>query len=113
MSALAQWIAAARETVAKATPGPIQKAVDDEWTIVAGGLTVAENLRSEADSDVHVLAVNALPALLDVAEAAEALADNLGCSCYLYGGPCPRCKIAFDDTRTALARLREVEHDAR
>ena len=49
-------------------------------------------------------------ALLDVLEQADALTDNEGCSCYRHGGPCPRCKIAYDDTRAALARLVEVKH---
>ena len=102
------WLAGARGTLAKATQGPLRVAPDDEWTIVADGLTVAENLRSEGDTAVHVLAVNALPALCAVVEAADEVRDNRTCSCFGRGLPCARCEIAWKALDAALLALASV-----
>ena len=131
MPDLASKIAAAREVIARATPGRVEA---DRFGVIRGGplneyvngsgrsglvmvssMILSDDdtseeviLRRDADTARVAIALNSLPSLLDVAEAAEALCDNEGCSCYRYGGPCPRCKLAFDEMRAALARLAEL-----
>lgn len=69
-----------RALLAKATPGPLKLHGCDEhgYTpdpgLLCYGVRGADRgyARTQADRELHCAAVNALPALLDVAEAAEA-----------------------------------------
>lgn len=90
MSSLADKIARAREVAAKATPGPLYSEEDPgadcpecdapqetEYALIrskttTGGVAIVmEDDRAEKNALLYVLAVNALTALLDVAEAAD------------------------------------------
>ena len=141
MSDLAARIARARETVAKATPGPWARRGQSIGatrydsvgigyfgevysTGTKGSFNVAYN-EANGNAALATLAVNALPALLDVAEAAHrnsaareeyglasgASHDNPGSICEA----CERVKSAADDVLdseaaldAALAKVKEV-----
>ena len=99
MADLSSKLAAARETIARATPGPLTKwgRPDPAQAIAASGRLVGTTVGGNdgANADAHILAVNALPALLDVAEACSA--EHGGCR---HDDECGICY--------ALARLAEA-----
>lgn len=94
---LSSWIAKAREVIARATPGPRWESLggvlfSGDTCIGSISLDGKGHVYNLSDGDRIVLAVNALPSLLDVAEAA---AEEHG---GLHADPeCPIC--------AALARL--------
>lgn len=118
------FIARAREVIAKATPGPVRAGradmisygVDDDrpYKNIYVGAATARRARNDvpddlakvwgvnciADATLFALAVNAMPALVAVAEAAAALLDYHD-----------RCRVESrygDEMRKALAALAEV-----
>ena len=117
MPDLASKIAAAREEVAKATPGKWKAnlylggayAIDriaPNGDVLARVAVVDGLLATPANARAIVLAVNSLPSLLDVAEAAALRASEIpehtADSCKKKA--CGDCAI-----RSALARLAEEE----
>jgi hypothetical protein len=78
------------------------------------GDTIRDLVNRDADANLIVAAVNALPALLDVAEAAQALVNRLDDSIAgadleawdaPYRIPAPEFNAEHDAARSALARL--------
>ena len=72
---LSSWIAKAREVIARATPGPRWESLggvlfSGDTCIGSISLDGKGHVYNLSDGDLIVLAVNALPALLDVVEAA-------------------------------------------
>ena len=103
MADLAPKIAASRKAVAKATPGPRWESLggvlfSGDTCIGSISLNGKGHVYNLSDGDCIVLAVNSLPALLDVAEAAM---ENMEEDSDLGRGVDP----ALAD---ALARLAEV-----
>lgn len=94
----AAYVRRAREAIARATPGPLtstrRSVYGDQKAFVA-------NHANHYDVHAHVLAVNSLPALLDVVEAAEALLVETEHDVPPSLGACARM-------RSALARLKEA-----
>ena len=70
-------IAEGRRLIAAATKGPLHVDDDDGWAVRdRDDVLVAVHVRF-VDAPLHVLAVNAFPALLDVAEAAAAYQEEM------------------------------------
>ena len=98
------FVAHAREVLAKATPGKWASGGDEVYSAKPYHVVchMCDDVPLDNDnSDAIVLAVNSLPALLDVVEAATALLD--------YHDRCGMESVRGADVRNALARLEVPE----
>lgn len=109
---MADTIEALRRKLEAATRGPWQWSTDGGIVDVtsADGSCIAEDLRSEPNAALIVSAINALPALLAVAEAAERYQKALEkvdfeAGVYAYMGSGPESKPVRDEAWAASDAL--------
>jgi hypothetical protein len=104
-----------REAHEAATPGPwsaraVEETKDAWWSVDAPGDPPGLALTSVADAHAIVLAHNALPALLDIAEAARRYLAHVA-EAAAWNTPGVGCDVQCDEAaalRAALDRLEEV-----